>query len=97
MAVADFFGAWLRPRHQQHNAAMATAIMASLAERGHLPGGLEGTWRAARTAATVAITKRQPIEMSCPARRSERSERRHRSHHRQRGSPLRRPTSAPIN
>ena len=51
-ADAYALAAWLRPRHQQHNAAMATAMLASLAERGHLPRGLEGAWRAARASAT---------------------------------------------
>ena len=38
---------WLSPRHQQHNAAMAMAMMESLAAGGHLPHAAEA-WRTAR-------------------------------------------------
>jgi len=48
-ASADY-PRWLTPLHQRHNAAMATAMMTSLAQRGHLRPGLADTWRAARNA-----------------------------------------------
>lgn len=41
---------WLSPRHQQHNVAMALAIMASLAARGHMRADAAAAWRAARDA-----------------------------------------------
>jgi dihydrofolate synthase/folylpolyglutamate synthase len=38
---------WLSPRHQQHNAAMATAMLSALAEGGHVRAGLASAWREA--------------------------------------------------
>ena len=45
---------WLSPRHQQHNAAMARAMLGSLYERGHLAGG--GAPMRSRAAAEAAWT-----------------------------------------
>ena len=58
-ADAASMPAWLQPRHQQHNAAMATAMLASLRDSGHLTrddgfvatrAEAEATWQRARAA-----------------------------------------------
>ena len=54
--------AWLSPRHQQHNAAMATAMLESLAARGHLSARDSTKWAAARDAAVWPAR----FEVLCP-------------------------------